>query len=77
MRVSDLPPAQQRIVRLRARGYTNAQIANMIGSSIHTVRTHCHLICLNVLGDEERPGNPANNFIKVLRELFDMTEKTK
>jgi DNA-binding NarL/FixJ family response regulator len=76
MRLADLTPAQQRIVRLRARGYTNAKIALLIGSSIHTVRTHCHQICLRVLGEEDRPINSANNFIKVLRELFDLTEKT-
>lgn len=75
MTLSDLSPAQQRIVRLRARGFSTRQIAKMIGSSPHTVRTHNHLISIAVLG-EERYGDPANNFVQVLVKLFDFVEKT-
>lgn len=75
MRISDLSPAQQRIVRLRARGYSLRQIAKSTGSSIHTIRTHCHLICLEVLG-EDRADRPGNNFIKVLSRLYEFVERT-
>lgn len=74
MKLRDLSPAQQRIVRLRAMGMSLSQVAKTVGSSIHTIRTHSHLTNLTVLG-EDRAGSPENSFIKVLLALYDLVEK--
>lgn len=74
MKLRDLSPAQQRIVRLRAMGMSLSQVAKTVGSSIHTIRTHSHLTSVIVLG-EERSGNAENRFIKVILELYDLVEK--
>lgn len=66
MKISELRPSEQRVVRLLSQGYTRAKISTELGIRLHTLDAHLH----NIRG---RAGTART--LGILLHFFELVEK--